>query len=1073
MEWGEFSLSAESWTTISMQNSYVSPIVVVSPEYASTSQNRGIGVWLDNVTENTFEVIASNHLGDSTNTITVNYIVLEEGNWSFPGTTSNIEAGKFSTNRVGLAGTGNWECPVNGNRVFFTENFSSNPLVMASRGTYNNPSWGITFQNNLLDETQSPDVDGACIGLSIANNPSSIAFTQYETVYWIAMDEFYTSIDGIEVESLWNLDDSGTSGGSWINGYTNSRPFAQNYAGSWSSTPTGAVVSQTSNVGGEGGWAVLHSLTSSAIRLFIDENIDRSHTNSESGGGFIFEQPYAFGNLPPNSSNLSISPTFTFENDEVLFTLNTSDPQSVFTIKNVTGIVSRPDSIIELVSFENSPPSDEQVISADLELSTRNLSVPPDESIWLDGWDYRKEFFIAGSNVSDLTNYTLRLNVYNKEGTDVGNNVYVGGKANSDYSDIRFTNSLANSSGVLSYWKEREGPDFAIFWVTLDFIAQDPANTSFYMYYGNSSAVSDSNGHETFLYFEDFENYSSTPDDIRPPTWQDYNSGTVLLDTETGGNRVLKKTQNNDPNGGRVNLGLNFSNYELIWKTNRINSLAGQINRYGVSDENANGYSTFSSSFGPSMTYKLERRENGAARQFSPNIIKSFGTEFNTWYILRLSRYEGNFKHFFMDLSETVFETYENFDSTYSNFNTLYIHGGQEYWSDDFLLRKYVEPEPFFTSWGEEKKWKNAIEGETLYETYSFVEDSQIQDLSEINFFINITDVSFDGSTQNSNIFPSLEISLSNAENADWQVIGSLFPATNGVYSLSTTNALLLENWKFEDNRNVRIRGLNMDNFDVNNVDVFEWSDVFVEIDYRETDSSWFYRYNQTNASGIYNISDIIVCDKGNLCTITSYTNASFEITDKGNVSLIFPTDNLKFLDVNQSINFSWNVRTSFVNNTCELYFEGNLIHTTLCESGENVSFIYPVDGRGIYDWNVEAIDGFGNRSFSDTQTFYLIPNISLFLSKEITHVGPNQFQIDVSTAMVSNESFTFTYFDVTRLNYIGGSWSRIYDLIQIISAGTKRLLGWDVSGSENITYSYSPNNQKYNVSDLFIIGLE
>lgn len=610
MEWGNTTISPQTWTNITLENSYVSPIIIVSPQYTTTTEDRGIGVWLDNVSENSFQVYAANYLFDSTDSIKVNYIVVEEGNWTFPNTSSIIEAGKFSTNRVGLAGTGNWECPVHGNKVYFTTNFSSNPLVLSTRATNNNNAWGITFQNNLDDELLSPDINGACIGLSQANAPTVNPITNYETIYWLALDEFHTTINGVEIESLWNLADTGTSAGNWINGYADSSPFAQNFQSSFSTTPIGAVVSQSSNNGGEGGWGVLYSLTTTAINMFIDENIDRSHTKSESGGGFAFTAPLSYGNEAPDSLNISIDPNFTWQNNNVLISVNVTDPQSVFTIKNVTGTILYPNTTSKNFSFNNSAPQTKSLQTTDQEPAQTNVTVPPDESIWLDGWNYRKNFNITGSNVSDVDNYTLKLYIYNKEGSDYENHVYLNGKAKSDYSDIRFTNSLANTSGILPYWKEREGADYAVFWIKFDNINMTPNNTSFYLYYNNSLATSTGNGNETFLYFEDFENYTSTADSVIPPTWQNYNLGTVLLDTETNGNRVLKKTANNDPNGGKTSLGVNFSNYELLWKTNRINSLNGKINRYAISDELANGYSTYSSNFGPSMTYKLEKEHS-------------------------------------------------------------------------------------------------------------------------------------------------------------------------------------------------------------------------------------------------------------------------------------------------------------------------------------------------------------------------------------------------------------------------------------------------------------------------------
>jgi len=341
--------------------------------------------------------------------VKVNYFIIEEGNWTFPLTGAKIEAGKFSTNRVGTAGTGNWECPVHGNKIYFAENFSSSPIVFSTRATANNNAWGITFQNNFSSETQSPGLDGACIGISQVNDPSPNPITNYETIFWIAMDEFHSNLSGVEFESLWNLADTGTSGGNWINGYADSRPYNQNWQTSFTSNPIGAIVSQTSNVGGEGGWAILHSLSTTSINLFIDENIDRSHTKSESGGGFGFSGPIAYGNLPPNSTNITINPLFTWQNNNVNINVNVTDPQTVFTIKNVTGTINYPNSTKKNISLINTPAQTFSLNTSDLELGSYNFTVPPDENVWLDGWNYRKMFNVTGSNVSDLTNYTLKL----------------------------------------------------------------------------------------------------------------------------------------------------------------------------------------------------------------------------------------------------------------------------------------------------------------------------------------------------------------------------------------------------------------------------------------------------------------------------------------------------------------------------------------------------------------------------------------------------------------------------------------------------------------------------------------
>jgi len=68
---------------------------------------------------------------------------------------------------------------------------------------------------------------------------------------------------------------------------------------------------------------------------------------------------------------------------------------------------------------------------------------------------------------------------------------YVTSKALSDYGDIRFTSS--DGSTELSYWMEKDGT----FWVKVPSLAS--GNNTVYMYYGNSSVATTSNGNNTFM----------------------------------------------------------------------------------------------------------------------------------------------------------------------------------------------------------------------------------------------------------------------------------------------------------------------------------------------------------------------------------------------------------------------------------------------------------------------------------------------------------------------------------------------------------------------------------------------
>ena len=113
-------------------------------------------------------------------------------------------------------------------------------------------------------------------------------------------------------------------------------------------------------------------------------------------------------------------------------------------------------------------------------------------------WAYRKQFTLTNSG-SALTDYQIMFTVNRSTGTDSGTTVYVGTNCQDDYDDIRFTDS---SGTVLSYWIESSTSSSATIWVKFPSI---PAGSStWYLYYGNPSAPSASDGDATFLFFDDF-----------------------------------------------------------------------------------------------------------------------------------------------------------------------------------------------------------------------------------------------------------------------------------------------------------------------------------------------------------------------------------------------------------------------------------------------------------------------------------------------------------------------------------------------------------------------------------------
>ncbi len=139
----------------------------------------------------------------------------------------------------------------------------------------------------------------------------------------------------------------------------------------------------------------------------------------------------------------------------------------------------------------------------------------------LSGWNYAKVKTIAGTTAGAQTNYTMKLTVYNTSGNDTPGTVYLGGNAKSDFSDLRFTKS--DGVTLLDYWIESYTSGVnATVWVEVDSIPASPGTADIYLYYGNPSATSVSNGKNTFLAYGGLNDF----------TEYDPNS-TIYLDNDT------------------------------------------------------------------------------------------------------------------------------------------------------------------------------------------------------------------------------------------------------------------------------------------------------------------------------------------------------------------------------------------------------------------------------------------------------------------------------------------------------------------------------------------------------------
>lgn len=117
-------------------------------------------------------------------------------------------------------------------------------------------------------------------------------------------------------------------------------------------------------------------------------------------------------------------------------------------------------------------------------------------------FSYKKIHAINGTSAGAQNDYPIQLFVYYGSGTDSGDTVYCDSKCQSDFGDIRFTNSGGTD---LDYFiDEAVDSDFARIWVEVDTIPASPGSVDIHMLYGNSTVDSTSSGEDTFEVFVDY-----------------------------------------------------------------------------------------------------------------------------------------------------------------------------------------------------------------------------------------------------------------------------------------------------------------------------------------------------------------------------------------------------------------------------------------------------------------------------------------------------------------------------------------------------------------------------------------
>jgi len=304
---------------------------------------------------------------------------------------------------------------------------------------------------------------------------------------------------------------------------------------------------------------------------------------------------------------------------------------------------------------------------------------------WLSGYGYRKKITISSS--SELTDYQLKFTVNRSTGTDSGFVVYIGTNCKDDYSDVRFTNS---SDELLSYWIESSDASSATIWVEADSLPS--GNTTMYLYYDNSSAVSVSNGTNTFIVFDDFSGAS-----LNTAIWNRHTNGTTTA-TQSGGKLTLTTAAGN-------------SNWQSIRSKTTVSyntSMRVKISQGAAQYQGwVGGSQTFDGYGYPTTAYYVMWIAGGYSTPSSLNTnvgtttISSPGTTEYTYDIhggqnnQAVIRNGSSLGTRTDALTNTSYTVHVGMVSAYNAGYSLIL--------DFLLVRKYTATEPTISSWGSEE----------------------------------------------------------------------------------------------------------------------------------------------------------------------------------------------------------------------------------------------------------------------------------------------------------------------------------------------------------------------------------
>ena len=261
-------VAGASSVTVNLQNTYLSPVVVCTSQYAANSTP--VVTRVANVTGSSFDVRLQSP-GDvaSISAETIHYLVVEEGAWTLPDGRA-LEAFTYSSTLTDE--NNSW----GGQGLAYSNSYGS-PVVLGQVMSENDADWSVFWCRG--GSRGAPPTSSTLFGgKTVCEDPD--VTRAVETVGVIVIEAGSGSVAGVEYRAALGADT--------IRGVTNSPPYNYGFSPAFSSTPAVALATQAAMDGNNGGWAQLHGaspLSATTMGLSIDEDqvadSERKHTTEQ------------------------------------------------------------------------------------------------------------------------------------------------------------------------------------------------------------------------------------------------------------------------------------------------------------------------------------------------------------------------------------------------------------------------------------------------------------------------------------------------------------------------------------------------------------------------------------------------------------------------------------------------------------------------------------------------------------------------------------------------------------------------------------------------------------------------